>query len=189
MNLSIFITSIILSSIGAIADDLTTRKFTREIGIDYESSPLFRWAYERRGFMFWIVIEALVVAFFGILDSFLLDMVLPGVLLFGVFWGIYRGLLAASNFRIITLYRTIGIDTFKEHGRWLDQMLKKATAGVKHKMKLHYYVCVLACLLAYSSVLAVPFTSSYQTASFLALFSGGLILGVAVFLLKVANTS
>lgn len=182
MNPLIFWASIVFSCLGVAFDNITTGKFIKDIGIEYEWNPCFRKVYKRWGYEIWILIEAFIIAAFCIVDS-----LVTGILFFGVFYGVFRGLVAAHNWQIISTYETVGIDAFKEHGKCLKQFSQKANHNNRVKTKLQYFACSLICVIA--SVLM------FFIAAFESLFSAGLnftfypvaglVFGVGLFLFAI----
>jgi len=147
-----FVLSLILSSIGASLDLYSTSIFIKDLGIEFEWNKRVKFVVSRYGFMAWIVIEAIVIVIFGILD-----LILSSIISFGLIWLFARGLVATRNFQIIAEYRTIGIDLFKKNVRSRLKAIQNISFITKIKLKLSYLVETSICLIIYLLLLVTEF--------------------------------
>jgi ABC-type multidrug transport system fused ATPase/permease subunit len=176
LNFLIFLASIVFSSVGVGFDNLTTRIFVRDLGIEFEWNPRMRMVRERWGYKTWIGIEAIIVAVFGLFDLSL------NLLFVGAFWGVGRSLFAAHNFSGISEYRTIGIEAFKEDNRRRMQLFHGVSRVNRYKCRLQYFVGFLFCVITFVLMLLA---GAYELVSWLGLFLTvlvwGFILGIGAF--------
>jgi hypothetical protein len=175
LNPEIFIASLISSIIGVVLDNWTTRKFISDIGIAYESNAFVRTVLERWGLKVWLVFETIPVLMFSFFDFFF------DILFLGVLYGVVRGLAGAHNFQITRAYRTIGVDTWNEHVKWIEQQYNKVARNGTAKLRLDYLMFSLLCFVATVLILSTPDVKS----SFLLVLAAGLILGIGGFFLNV----
>jgi hypothetical protein len=175
LNLLIFLASIIISIIGVISDNLTTRKFIGDIGIEFESNVNYIKICEKWGYKTWVVIEAIIVAAFGVGDF------ISNVLFLGIFYGLCRGLIAANNFQIISEYRAIGIAAFRKKSEMQRTLLQNVSQVNRYKMRLHYFVCFFICVILFSLISSI---GTFQGVGlFLLSTVEGLIFGMGSFFL------
>jgi len=142
LNPAIFVISIIVQIIGVVADNLTTQRFIKDLGIAYESNPVVRTVYERWGFKVWSALELIPIIVLASLD-FSFD-----VLFFGVFYGVTRFLVGVHNYQTIRVYRILGVDVYKEHSEWLNQQVKNAVHNERARFRTDYLVYSIFCFVA-----------------------------------------
>ena len=113
MNARLLIINFCLLSIGFVFDLWTTKKFTTDLGMSYEQSPLIKSLVPKIGFSKYVLlIELPLSILIAYLDSFDSTLVRLSLSMF-----ILRCLGGANNLRVISTYRMVGIDHFKKERR------------------------------------------------------------------------
>jgi hypothetical protein len=159
--------NVIILFAGVLSDILTTRRFIKDIGIKYEWNELIKYLYTKypkKWFRIWVIIEGFVIAILILISLFL-----PKMLLFGVFWGVFRGLLGIDNLRNICDKYSKLLSQKPPHEVW--------------KTKLQFKICFVICLVGALLILFAPFWSFQVDAFWHFLFVSCVIFGVAFFLL------
>jgi len=154
MDFFLFFISIVLSLVGCILDNYTTRIFIKDLGLEFEANKLVRSIIRKYGYKSSLVQEVILVVIIGFIDS-IKSLSFYGF--FGLFYLIVKGLSAAHNLEIIYEYRTIGISEFKERAEQRRKALRNVPLLSRIKLRLSDFVEVLICLIAYKILLTVVF--------------------------------
>jgi len=172
-----FLLSLSLSSLGVAMDLLTTSVFVRELGLEFEWNKRVKYIVGKWGFRVWILCLEIpmivVIAFFDSTYS-------SSLLFVGLVWFIARGFAACINLRAIVLYRTIGVDKFKEQWKSRNVALRSASFSDKLKLGLPYLIGLIISLIIY---ILLNF-ASFSTVTLIKSLSLGLLI---FFFIKVAQ--
>jgi hypothetical protein len=162
-----------ISALGVTLDALTTKTFIGDLGIEYEGNKFAKRVFNKWGFKVWLcLIEPPPVILLALVDSML------GVLFCGVTWGVARGLIAARNCQVITLYRIVGVENFKaEQDRNRKLLIGFSSTAKKLMGRMTNLACLVISVIALVSVLLID--------SFFAILAAGLIAGMVCYLFAI----
>jgi|WetSurMetagenome_2_1015567.scaffolds.fasta_scaffold23160_3 hypothetical protein len=176
-----FVVSISISSVGVFLDNITTRKFIGDIGIEYEWNCIFRKLVPKYGYRLWVILEVLVVTFLGLFDT-AINVAIPGTIFCGLLYGSFRILASGHNyFDIIGKYRKMGIEKFFVYSA--DSVSNQKTQrSLQNKKRMLYLLSFSGCLL--TLLFMIPFV--YLQFGFIVLTSNfGMVLSVMGFIMGI----
>jgi hypothetical protein len=175
IDFALLIISMSLSSAGSFLDNYTTLIFIRDLGVEFEANKSVRDTIIKHGYKKALLYEAILITYFGILDSLRL---FHSFCFFGLVFLIVRGLVATCNLQVIVEYRKIGINAFKEKVRMHRQAFQNASSIDMIKYILQYLVEALICLVIYAILLTIDFP--------LVILGRSFIFGLAFFFIATA---
>jgi hypothetical protein len=164
LNLTLFIISMLLSSLGSFLDVYTTYIGIRDLGVEYEANERARNTLQKHGFKRELLYDAILIIIIGIIDSLNprvdsinLRLLYSPFIFLGLLFLIVRGLAATYNLQKIIEYRTIGIDAFKEKSELRKRAFQNISFMNKIKSILPYFVEALICFFIYVMLFTVDF--------------------------------
>ena len=146
MDSSVFMISIVLSSLGSFLDNYSTWIVIKTGGVELEGNKRVREHFEKHEYKQTFLEETLSILIIGIFDS---SELLKSYLFMGLIFFIVRGLVASSNLNVFIESRTMGMNAYLEQRKSHRQMFKSLTFGNKIKSVLTDLLGASICLICY----------------------------------------
>jgi hypothetical protein len=182
LNGLIFIASVLVSSAGVASDNLTTRKFINDIGIEYERNCIFKKIYKNWGQKAWIfVVEVPIIVGLGLADSHF------GTLL-GIAFLLFKSLAATHNYwHLIRKYQKMGVENFRDYDKKNREPFNGLSIVNRFKLRKSYSVAFLLCIPTLIAVFSVCCAFNVQIPVLVSII--GLIVGLMSFLVAMIAVS
>ncbi len=142
MDALLFLISAAESSLGVFLDIYSTRIFLRDLGVAGEANPIMRKMISKKGLKATLPIQIVTILILALIDS-----EFPFLLFWGLWFGVARGLVGLRNFQLITRYRVIGIERFREEQVVWRRMLLGSSTGRKIRIMLLPVSILVLCVI------------------------------------------
>jgi len=151
VEISQFLLSLSLSSLGVLADLLTTSVFVKDLRLKFEWNSLVKNVVSRWGYKVWVFcLEIPAIIAIALFDS---------KFSLGLSWLIGRGFVACINLKTIVEYRIIGIDEFKVQLLSRRQTFRNVSLSNKPKLRLPYLLGLVICFTLYELLFFANFST------------------------------
>ena len=143
LDATLFILSSLAASIGVFVDLYSTHVFVKDLGISYEANPLMKRIMSSGGLRRTLLIQIPIIVILALVDS-----EYSFLLVWGLWFGIARGLIGLRNFQIINRYQIVGVDKFREQDAYMRRMLGESSTDQKIQTMILPMAFLLLCFAA-----------------------------------------